>query len=151
MEKRFDLSAAALHILAMALMLVFGANAALAQDVAEATATEQLESVDPAEAADVANPEAVSEGSGAYTPMAPTEGKGMPVDAATQSAAQAACAGRLEKSAASGLMMNVVSESFHSGSSSVMYARSKTLCSRQLLSIRTSSQNSSGFMYQWTW
>lgn len=67
--------------LAMALMLVFGANAALAQDAAEATATEQLESVDPAEAADVANPEAVSEGSGAYTPMAPTEGKGMPVDA----------------------------------------------------------------------
>lgn len=67
--------------LAMALMLVFGANVALAQDTAEGTATEQLESVDPAEAADVANPEAVSEGSGAYTPMAPTEGKGMPVDA----------------------------------------------------------------------
>lgn len=67
--------------LAMALMLVFGANIALAQDAADEAATEQLESVDPAEAADVANPEAVSEGSGAYTPMAPTEGKGMPVDA----------------------------------------------------------------------
>ncbi|QZD91228.1 cytochrome c oxidase subunit II [Qipengyuania aurantiaca] len=48
----------------------------MAQDTAEAA---QLESVDPAEAADVANPDAVSAGSGAYTPMAPTEGKGMPV------------------------------------------------------------------------
>ncbi|EDL48998.1 cytochrome c oxidase, subunit II [Erythrobacter sp. SD-21] len=48
----------------------------MAQDAA---ATQQLESIDPADAADVADPEAVSAGSDAYTPMAPTEGKGMPV------------------------------------------------------------------------
>lgn len=62
--------------LAMAFSLVIGTPAALAQDATEAA---QLESVDPAEAADVANPDAVAEGSSAYTPMAPTEGKGMPV------------------------------------------------------------------------
>ncbi|MBY6128207.1 cytochrome c oxidase subunit II [Qipengyuania aquimaris] len=62
--------------LSLAFALVIGAPAAVAQD---ATATEQLESVDPAEAADVADPDAVSAGSDAYTPMAPTEGKGMPV------------------------------------------------------------------------
>ena len=62
--------------LALAFSLVIGAPAAMAQDATEAA---QLESVDPAEAADVANPDAVSAGSGAYTPMAPTEGKGMPV------------------------------------------------------------------------
>ena len=62
--------------LALAFSLVTAAPAALAQDAA---ATEQLESVDPAEAADVENPEAVAAGSDAYTPMAPTEGKGMPV------------------------------------------------------------------------
>ena len=67
--------------LVMAFALVFGSQAAIAQDAAEATATEQLESVDPAEAADVADPGAVTEGSGAYTPMKPTEGIGMPVDA----------------------------------------------------------------------
>ncbi|MBX7526301.1 cytochrome c oxidase subunit II [Qipengyuania vesicularis] len=63
--------------LALAFSLVIGTPAAMAQDTA---ATEQLESIDPAEAADVADPEAVSAGSGAYTPMKPTEGKGMPVD-----------------------------------------------------------------------
>ena len=62
--------------LALAFSLVIGAPAAVAQDAAEAA---QLESVDPAEAADVADPDAVSADSGAYTPMAPTEGKGMPV------------------------------------------------------------------------
>ena len=62
--------------LALAFSLVIGAPVAMAQDAAE---TAQLESVDPAEAADVADPDAVSAGSGAYTPMAPTEGKGMPV------------------------------------------------------------------------
>ncbi|WP_247711541.1 cytochrome c oxidase subunit II [Qipengyuania aurantiaca] len=62
--------------LALAFSLLVGTPAAMAQDTAEAA---QLESVDPAEAADVANPDAVSAGSGAYTPMAPTEGKGMPV------------------------------------------------------------------------
>lgn len=67
--------------LAMAFSLIFSAPVALAQDAVDEAATEQLESVDPAEAADVANPDAVSAGSGAYTPMAPTEGKGMPVDA----------------------------------------------------------------------
>ena len=65
--------------LAMAAMLAFGAQGAMAQDAAEATATEQLEQIDPAEAADVADPDAVAAGSGAYTPMKPTEGKGMPV------------------------------------------------------------------------
>ena len=65
--------------LAMAAMLAFGAQGAVAQDAAEATATEQLEQIDPAEAADVADPDAVAAGSGAYTPMKPTEGKGMPV------------------------------------------------------------------------
>ena len=65
--------------LAMAAMLAFGAQGAMAQDAAEATATEQLEQIDPAEAADVADPDAVAAGSGAYTPMQPTEGKGMPV------------------------------------------------------------------------
>ena len=64
--------------LALAFSLVIGTPAALAQDAA---ATEQLESVDPAVAADVANPDAVSAGSGAYTPMKPTEGKGMPTPA----------------------------------------------------------------------
>ena len=67
--------------LAMAFSLIFSAPVALAQDAVDEAATEQLESADPAEAADVANPDAVSAGSGAYTPMAPTEGKGMPVDA----------------------------------------------------------------------
>ncbi|MXO95188.1 cytochrome c oxidase subunit II [Erythrobacter aquimaris] len=67
--------------LVMAFALVFGSQTAIAQDAAEAIATEQLESVDPAEAADVADPGAVTEGSGAYTPMKPTEGIGMPVDA----------------------------------------------------------------------
>jgi cytochrome c oxidase subunit 2 len=67
--------------IAMAFSLIVGAPVALAQDAADAAATEQLESVDAAEAADVANPDTVSEGGGAYTPMAPTEGKGMPVDA----------------------------------------------------------------------
>lgn len=62
--------------LALAFSLVIGTPAAFAQDATEAA---QLESVDPAEAADVANPDAVAEGSSAYTPMAPTEGKGMPV------------------------------------------------------------------------
>ncbi|WP_034922028.1 cytochrome c oxidase subunit II [Erythrobacter sp. SD-21] len=62
--------------LALAFSLVIGAPAAMAQDAA---ATQQLESIDPADAADVADPEAVSAGSDAYTPMAPTEGKGMPV------------------------------------------------------------------------
>ena len=62
--------------LALAFSLVIGTPAALAQDAAT---TEQLESADPAEVADVANPDAVSAGSDAYTPMAPTEGKGMPV------------------------------------------------------------------------
>ena len=66
--------------LAMAFALVFGTQAAVAQEAAEASATAQLESVDPAEAADVADADAVAEGSGAYTPMKPTEGIGMPVD-----------------------------------------------------------------------
>ncbi|TNE46675.1 MAG: cytochrome c oxidase subunit II, partial [Sphingomonadales bacterium] len=66
--------------LAMAFALVVGVQPALAQEAAEATATTQLESVDPAEAADVADADAVAEGAGAYTPMKPTEGIGMPVD-----------------------------------------------------------------------
>ncbi|WP_261388633.1 cytochrome c oxidase subunit II [Qipengyuania gaetbuli] len=66
--------------LAMAFALVVGVQPALAQEAAETTATTQLESVDPAEAADVADADAVAEGAGAYTPMKPTEGIGMPVD-----------------------------------------------------------------------
>ena len=66
--------------LAMAGMLAFGAQGALAQDAAEATDAAQLEQVDPAVAAD-ASSEDVGAGSGAYTPMKPTEGKGMPVAA----------------------------------------------------------------------
>lgn len=66
--------------IAMAFALIFGSQAALAQDAAEATSTEQLESVDPAQAADVADPDAVVDGSSGYTPMAPTEGIGMPVE-----------------------------------------------------------------------
>ena len=75
--------------LALAFSLVIGAPAAFAQTtldqddlvgpVPQETSPAVLETVDPAEAADVADPEAVSEGSGAYTPMAPTEGKGMPI------------------------------------------------------------------------
>ena len=77
--------------LMMAIALLFGAGAATAQTtleegdlvgpVPQETPAQALENVDPAVAADVADPDAVSAGSGAYTPMAPTEGKGMPVDA----------------------------------------------------------------------
>ncbi|WP_370189121.1 cytochrome c oxidase subunit II [Qipengyuania sp.] len=59
--------------LAMAAMLAFGAQGAMAQDAAEATDTAQLELVDQAGATD-----ASSEAVGAYTPMKPTAGKGMP-------------------------------------------------------------------------
>ncbi|NNC52912.1 MAG: cytochrome c oxidase subunit II [Erythrobacter sp.] len=73
----------------MAFSLIVGSSAAMAQStldegdlvgpVPAATPAEVLENVDPAQAADVADPEAVAAGSGAYTPMAPTEGKGMPI------------------------------------------------------------------------
>ena len=75
--------------LALAFSLVIGAPAALAQTtleqgdlsgpVPQETPASALETVDPAEAADVENPDAVSAGSDAYTPMKPTEGKGMPM------------------------------------------------------------------------
>ncbi len=75
--------------LALAFSLVIGTPAAMAQanldqsdlagPVPQETPAFALESVDPAEAADVADPEAVAAGSDSYTPMAPTEGKGMPV------------------------------------------------------------------------
>ncbi|UYH55397.1 cytochrome c oxidase subunit II [Qipengyuania sp. SS22] len=64
--------------LAMAAMLAFGAQGAAAQDAAESAATEQLETLDPAVAAD-ASSEDVAAGASAYTPMKPTAGKGMPV------------------------------------------------------------------------
>ncbi|MCA0977040.1 cytochrome c oxidase subunit II [Qipengyuania flava] len=77
--------------LAMAVSLLLGAQVALAQTtleqgdlvgpVPDETPSAALEAVDPAEAADVADPDAVAAGSGAYTPMKPTAGKGMPVDA----------------------------------------------------------------------
>jgi cytochrome c oxidase subunit II len=73
-----------------ALVLTFGFQAASAQSTLESgdlvapvpaeTPSAVLEQVDPAEAADVANPEAVAAGADAYTPMAPVEGKGMPID-----------------------------------------------------------------------
>ena len=66
--------------LAMAAMLAFGAQGAMAQDAAEPTAAAQLEQVDPADAAE-ASSEDVGPGAGAYTPMQPTAGKGMPVEA----------------------------------------------------------------------
>ena len=75
--------------LAMAGMLAVGPQAAMAQEtltqddlvapVPEATPAEALEDLDPAAAAEVADPDAVAAGSDAYTPMAPVEGKGMPV------------------------------------------------------------------------
>ena len=75
--------------LALAFSLVIGSPAAMAQTtldqsdlngpVPQETPASALENVDPADAADVANPDAVAAGSGAYTPMEPTEGKGMPV------------------------------------------------------------------------
>ncbi|MBX7501805.1 cytochrome c oxidase subunit II [Qipengyuania sp. YG27] len=48
----------------------------MAQDAADATA--QIEQADPAAAADASSAD-VGPGSGGYTPMKPTEGKGMPV------------------------------------------------------------------------
>ena len=75
--------------LALAFSLLVSAPAAMAQTtleqgdltgpVPQETPASTLETVDPAEAADVADPDAVAAGSGAYTPMAPTEGKGMPM------------------------------------------------------------------------
>lgn len=75
--------------LAMAGMLAVAPQAGFAQEgltqddlvapAPEQTPASTLEGVDPAEAADVADPEAVSAGSDAYTPMDPVEGKGMPV------------------------------------------------------------------------
>ncbi|WP_370033216.1 cytochrome c oxidase subunit II [Qipengyuania mesophila] len=64
--------------LAMAAMLAFGAQGAMAQDAADATASAQIEQADPAAAADASSAD-VGPGSGGYTPMKPTEGKGMPV------------------------------------------------------------------------
>jgi cytochrome c oxidase subunit 2 len=65
--------------LAMALTLVFGAQIAAAQETAQPAEAAQLESVDPATAADASSQD-VGAGSAAYTPMKPTPGKGMPVD-----------------------------------------------------------------------
>ena len=74
----------AVHALMLAILLVFGWQAAQAQDVVapppEPTPPAVLENVPAPEAADVADPDAVAEGAGAYTPMAPTAGKGMPVN-----------------------------------------------------------------------
>ncbi len=64
--------------LVMAAMLAFGAQGAMAQDTAESAVAEQTETLDPADAAE-ASSEDVGPGSGAYTPMKPTEGKGMPI------------------------------------------------------------------------
>ena len=65
--------------LAMAAMLAFGAQGAMAQDAAEAPSTEQVGQADPALAADASGEDAGS-ASGAYTPMKSTPGKGMPVE-----------------------------------------------------------------------
>ncbi|WP_324828025.1 cytochrome c oxidase subunit II [Qipengyuania zhejiangensis] len=69
--------------LCMAGLLAFAPQAASAQDEAiapapEATTAAALESVDPAVAADASTTD-VGAGASAYTPMAPTEGKGMPI------------------------------------------------------------------------
>ncbi|MBX7483080.1 cytochrome c oxidase subunit II [Qipengyuania sp. 6D47A] len=50
-----------------------------AETPAETPAAEQVEALDPADAAE-ASSEDVGPGAGAYTPMQPTPGKGMPVD-----------------------------------------------------------------------
>ena len=75
--------------LVLAATLAFGAPSAFAQEgltegdlvgpVPAETPAAAAETLDPAVAAEVADTEAVSAGAGAYTPMAPTEGKGMPV------------------------------------------------------------------------
>lgn len=62
-----------LAALMAAVLVALMPRVAVAQDAAEATAAETT--VDGAEAADAA----VTETAGSYTPMAPTEGKGMPV------------------------------------------------------------------------
>ncbi len=77
-------------VLLAVLVLAFGWQAASAQTTLESgdlvapapavTPAAVLEQIDPADAADVANPDAVAAGAEAYTPMAPVEGKGMPID-----------------------------------------------------------------------
>ena len=78
--------------LLLGLAVALAPQAALAQStleqgdlvgpVPEETSAAALEEVPAAEAADVADPDAVAAGSDAYTPMAPTEGKGMPIPGA---------------------------------------------------------------------
>lgn len=78
--------------LILAILLVFGWQAANAQEplqpsdlnapVPAVTPPAALENVPADEAADVADPDAVAEGADAYTPMAPTAGKGMPIEGA---------------------------------------------------------------------
>lgn len=73
-----------------ALVLTFGWQAASAQSTLESgdlvapapavTPPAALEQVEAADAADVANPDAVAAGADAYTPMAPVAGVGMPSD-----------------------------------------------------------------------
>ncbi len=73
-----------------ALVLAFGFQAAYAQSTLESgdlvapvpavTPPAALEQIDPAVAADVADPDAVVAGADSYSPMAPVEGKGMPSD-----------------------------------------------------------------------
>ncbi len=64
--------------LTMAAMLAFGAQGAMAQDATETTAAQQTEEVAAADVAQ-ASSEDVGPGADAYTPMKPTEGKGMPI------------------------------------------------------------------------
>ncbi|WFL77594.1 cytochrome c oxidase subunit II [Altererythrobacter arenosus] len=63
--------------LVIAVLLALAPRAAMAQDAAATETTAETAEV-AATAADVATP--ATETAGAYTPMAPTEGKGMPVD-----------------------------------------------------------------------
>ncbi|GMM94106.1 cytochrome c oxidase subunit II [Qipengyuania sp. MTN3-11] len=76
--------------LMLALLLAFGWQAAKAQEPLQpedltapapaVTPSAALENVPAEQAADVADPDAVVEPAGSYDPMAPTAGKGMPVD-----------------------------------------------------------------------
>ena len=87
--------ASRLHILTLsclslltALLVAFAPQAAIAQEAApqEATAAAQAQdnaeqaAADPAAVADASSEDAVRDSAGSYTPMAPTKGKGMPMD-----------------------------------------------------------------------
>ncbi len=100
--------------LVLAVTLALGAPFAFAQEgltqddlvgpVPAETPSAVLETLDPAAAAEVADPNAVSAGSGAYTPMRPTEGKGMPIAGAIDVQDQFSETGHFAKGLHTGLV-----------------------------------------------